>query len=126
MIRAFLYNSHIIHRGSVNINVVIDHPISDISIDDFMFIPISGNGITNIELPDILVMSYVGSSKQTLFMIPLEIPDNVNGSFLVRMRDRLYTVDNTQYDTTADAVDLPDTEQQLIKCIPQIFNYIGD
>ena len=124
MIKANISNNITIHKGVFCINISIDHPISDLDINDFIFEGLSGNGMNNIELPDQLETHNV--SRQTLCVILVELPDNVSGSIRVSIRDRQYTLDNTRYGISHEAVDVPDTEQHRIECIPKIFVYIGD
>lgn len=121
MVKAYISNNNMLHTGNFGVNVVIDHPISDLSIDDFVFMDDTGNGMNGVILPDEIEIVYVG--KSTYFMIPIELPDDVSGSFSVLLRNRMYTVDNTQYVSPQDAVDLPDTEQRSIECEEQIFYY---
>ena len=120
MIKAILSNDEVQHIGNFGINVVIDQPVSDLSMDDFLFEAVSGNGITNLEFPDELQVVHL---PETSLMIPVDLPDNVSGRFQVSMRDREYTVDNTQYDIDENAVDLPDTEQHSLRCEPKIYSY---
>ena len=123
MIKAILSNDSIVHRGNFGINVVIDRPIQDLSISDFVFTAVAGNGVTNIEFPESLDIVHVGKSRQMLFIIPVELPENVSGEFRVGMRDRLYTVDNTEYDSSSNAIGLSDTEQQSLACEEKVFAY---
>ena len=123
MVKVIISNNTILHEGNFGINVVISHPISDIYITDCMFTNHTGNGMMNIGLPDSLDVVYIGKHKKTVFMIPIDVPDNVEGSFSVTIRDRQYTIDNTQYDNSPDVVGLYNTEQSAIECIPQIFRY---
>jgi len=127
MIKAIISNNEVVHTGNFGIHVSISHPISNISISDFIFEAVDGNGITGINLPDSLEQVYIGKYKQTLLMIPVDLPDNVSGSFKVSMQNKLYTLDNTQYDASSAAVILPDTEQHSILCEEKIFIYVtGD
>lgn len=123
MIKADISNNDIVHVGNFGINVVINYPLSDLVIDDFIFTDLSGNGITDILFPDNLEIVYVGRSKQTLTIIPIDLPDDVEGSFSVSMRSREYTVDNTQYELLSDAVSIPATEHHSIECKSKIFRY---
>lgn len=121
MIKAILSNDEVQHVGNFGINVVIDRPVSDLSMDDFLFEAVSGNGVTNLEFPDALEVVHL---PETALMIPIDLPDNVSGRFQVSMRDREYTVDNTKYDIEENnAVDLPDSEQHRLVCEPKIYSY---
>ncbi|MYB02286.1 hypothetical protein F4X90_21815 [Candidatus Poribacteria bacterium] len=120
MIKAILSNDETQHVGNFGINVVIDKPVSDLSINDFLFEAVSGNGITNVEFPSDLEVVHL---PETSLMIPVDLPDNVSGRFQVSMRDREYTVDNTQYDIDDNAVDLPEREQHRLQCEPKVFSY---
>jgi len=122
IVKAYISNNSILHEGNFGINVVIDHPISDVSINDFVFTSEFGNGVSGLVFPTEIEIAYEGDS-QTLFMLPVEVPDNVSGSFRVGMIDRQYTVDNSQYDNSSDTVDLPDTEQHSIECNEKVFSY---
>lgn len=95
MIKANISNNLQVHNGDFGINIAIDKYVSDLTITDFLLEAIEGNGINNIVLPDALEIAYLEDPAQTLCMIPVEIPDNVSGSFRVNMQNRLYTVNNT-------------------------------
>ena len=120
MVKAIISNDETVHAGNFGINVVISHPISGLTIRDFVFQAESGNGITDIVLPADLEVAYL---PETVFMIPIEVPENVIGSFNVSMLSKLYTVDNTQYETSSEEVVLPPTEQQHIACEAKEFYY---
>lgn len=120
MIKAVLSNEEAQHFGNFGINVVIDKPVLDLSINDFLFEAVSGNGIMNIEFPDDLEVVHL---PETALMIPVDLPDNVSGRFQVSMRDREYTVDNREYGIDENAVDLPDREQHSLQCEPKIYSY---
>ncbi|MDE0401693.1 MAG: hypothetical protein OXL96_28190 [Candidatus Poribacteria bacterium] len=123
MVKAVISNNDTIHRGNFSVNVAISHPIANLEVSDFTFEAVDGNGITGIEFPESLEVGYSGKSKQTLLAIPIELPDNASGSFRVRMRDKQYAVDNTQYEVTDDQDVLPATEEQRISCESKVFEY---
>ena len=124
MVKAVISNNEIIHEGNFGIHVTISHPIANLQVSDFVLRAVDGNGITGIELPDALEVAYLGKQKQTVLMLPIDIPDSVSGSFGVSMRDKEYAVDNIQYETSDTQVELPSTEQQRIQCDEKIFRYI--
>ncbi len=123
MLKAVLSNNEDIHGGNFGINVVINHIVSDLSIDDFVFTADSGNGITNLVFPDAIEVAHVTEPNQTLCMIPVEVPEGALGSFEVSMRDRQYTVDWANSEISDRSVDLPDTEEFDLECVPKVFRY---
>lgn len=123
MIKAVLSNNDIVHEGNFGINVVIDKPVSDLSITDFIFVAESGNGITNIELPDNIETANGIRNKSTLCMIPVDLPENVSGSFRVSMQDRQYMVNNIELGISEDAINTPETELMSLVCDAKVFSY---
>jgi len=123
MIKANISNNDIIHNGDFGVNICINHPVINLSISDFLLESLSGNGVNNLLLPETLDITYTAEPVQTLLMIPIELPHNVDGSFRVYMQDKLYTVDNRKLDILPNSVGLPSTEKDHINCEPKIFEY---
>ena len=123
MIKAMIYNNEILHTGNFGINVVISQSIINLVPNDFVFVAVSGNGTRDIIFPDDLEISYRKSPAQTLCLLPIELPEDVGGSFRVSMRDRLYTVDNAKLGLSDVAVGISDTEEHRIICDAKVFRY---
>ena len=123
MLKAVISNNETVHCGNFGVNVVISHPVSDLTIADFVFEAVDGNGITGVELPDAIEVAYVGVSKQTSLMIPVELPEDVSGSFRVFMRSRMYLLDWTQYESEPDSLNPIVAEEQPLVCESKVFEY---
>ena len=120
MIKAIISNKSILYINDFSINIIIDKPIINLSIEDFIIQFISG---THISIPSELEIKYAANSPKTLCMIPVELPDNSEGSFKIYMRTKLYTIDNRKIGISEDAVGVPNTEEQHIICEEKIFEY---
>ena len=122
MIIANIQKDETVHEGDFAINVAINAPIV-LSPTDFVFQTVFGDGFTGIVIPEILDISYLEDPVRMVIGIPIEVRENVSGSFRVYMLTKLYTVDNAQYGIAPTAVGLPSTEQQHIACQEKTFYY---
>lgn len=123
MIQANISNHDITHTSDFSIIININKPIIGLSVTDFLLQAVDGNGITNIEMPNTLEINYIDNPSQTLCTLPIELPENVIGSFRVCMQSKLYTLDNTKLGLSQDVIVIPNTEQIHILCDLKIFRY---
>ena len=76
MANANMTNHKRVHYGHFPLNTAFANPVTDVTLDNFQFTTLDGNGIIGLVFNEVM-----GSPKNISYLVSVEIPANVQGSF---------------------------------------------